>query len=179
MTFVTPWGIDPTTHHAMSKQSIFSLPHLIEILFCIACCHITSVVEHWLEQEIAQWGSTHHTMSKWCITELHLAPSPYLNTVLYCMLSLYISRGALAGTRNSSMGVDPSHYEQMVYHWATSRCLTLFKYCFVLQAVTLHQGGGQLWIFGGEFSSHTQLQFYHYKDLWVFHLKEKRWEQIR
>ncbi|XP_041375577.1 kelch domain-containing protein 4-like [Gigantopelta aegis] len=46
------------------------------------------------------------------------------------------------------------------------------------QAVALHQCGGQLWIFGGEFSSHSQLQFYHYKDLWVLHLKEKRWEKI-
>ncbi|XP_071172959.1 kelch domain-containing protein 4-like [Mytilus edulis] len=47
------------------------------------------------------------------------------------------------------------------------------------QAVTLKQGGGQLWIFGGEFASPTQSQFYHYKELWVFHLKDKRWEKIR
>ncbi|XP_067652139.1 kelch domain-containing protein 4-like [Haliotis asinina] len=46
------------------------------------------------------------------------------------------------------------------------------------QAVSLHQGGGQLWVFGGEFSSHTQSQFYHYKDLWVLHLKNKHWEMI-
>jgi len=47
------------------------------------------------------------------------------------------------------------------------------------QAVSLHQGGGQLWIFGGEFASPSQSQFYHYKDLWVFHIKEKRWEQVK
>ncbi|XP_064610949.1 kelch domain-containing protein 4-like [Liolophura sinensis] len=46
------------------------------------------------------------------------------------------------------------------------------------QAVGLSQGGGQLWVFGGEFSSPTQSQFYHYKDLWVFHLREKRWEKV-
>ena len=48
----------------------------------------------------------------------------------------------------------------------------------VLQAVALRQCGGQLWIFGGEFASPSQLQFYHYKDLWVLHLKDKRWEKI-
>lgn len=46
------------------------------------------------------------------------------------------------------------------------------------QAVALRQSGGQLWIFGGEFASPTQSQFYHYKDLWLFHLKEKAWEKI-
>lgn len=47
------------------------------------------------------------------------------------------------------------------------------------QAVTLKQGGGQLWIFGGEFASPTQSQFYHYKELWVFHFKDKKWENIK
>ncbi|XP_070575782.1 kelch domain-containing protein 4-like [Ptychodera flava] len=46
------------------------------------------------------------------------------------------------------------------------------------QAVALSQGGGQLWIFGGEFSSPTLSQFHHYKDLWVYHLSEKKWEKI-
>lgn len=34
--------------------------------------------------------------------------------------------------------------------------------------------GGQLWIFGGEFTSPTQTQFYHYKDLWVLDLSKNR-----
>jgi hypothetical protein len=38
------------------------------------------------------------------------------------------------------------------------------------QAVALARDGGQLWIFGGEFSSPTGAQFHHYKDLWVLHL---------
>ncbi|KAG7161670.1 Kelch domain-containing protein 4-like [Homarus americanus] len=46
------------------------------------------------------------------------------------------------------------------------------------QAVALSQSGGQLWIFGGEFTSATQSQFYHFKDLWVFHFSSKRWEKI-
>jgi len=46
------------------------------------------------------------------------------------------------------------------------------------QTVALSQAGGQLWVFGGEFTSTTQSQFYHYKDLWVFHFKTKQWEKI-
>lgn len=36
----------------------------------------------------------------------------------------------------------------------------------------------QLWLFGGEFASPTQSQFYHYRDLWVYHLATKQWEKI-
>lgn len=37
---------------------------------------------------------------------------------------------------------------------------------------------GQLWLFGGEFASPTQSQFYHYRDLWVYHINNKQWEKI-
>ncbi|XP_067130710.1 kelch domain-containing protein 4 [Centruroides vittatus] len=47
------------------------------------------------------------------------------------------------------------------------------------QAVVVSHGGGQMWIFGGEFASPTRSQFYHYRDLWVYHLSERRWEQIK
>ncbi|XP_029463892.1 kelch domain-containing protein 4 [Rhinatrema bivittatum] len=47
------------------------------------------------------------------------------------------------------------------------------------QAAVLPQGGGQLWLFGGEFASPDGEQFYHYKDLWVLHLANKIWEQIK
>lgn len=47
------------------------------------------------------------------------------------------------------------------------------------QAVALSQGGGQLWIFGGEFTSQSQSQFHHFRDLWVFHFKTKTWEKIQ
>ncbi|XP_054856202.1 kelch domain-containing protein 4 [Eublepharis macularius] len=47
------------------------------------------------------------------------------------------------------------------------------------QAVVVAQGGGQLWVFGGEFASPDGEQFYHYKDLWVLHLATKTWEQIK
>ena len=33
-------------------------------------------------------------------------------------------------------------------------------------------------MFGGEFVSPSESQFYHYKDLWCFHFSSKRWEKI-
>ncbi|KAH0821610.1 hypothetical protein GEV33_001181 [Tenebrio molitor] len=38
---------------------------------------------------------------------------------------------------------------------------------------------GQLWLFGGEFASPSQAQFYHYRDLWVYHMATKQWEKIQ
>ena len=46
------------------------------------------------------------------------------------------------------------------------------------QAVITPNDGGQLWIFGGEFSSQNGNQFYHYKDLWCLNLKTRVWEEI-
>lgn len=50
---------------------------------------------------------------------------------------------------------------------------------FSLQTVIVPQGGGQMWVFGGEFASPDGEQFYHYKDLWVLHLGTRTWEQIK
>uniref|UniRef100_A0A8C1E121 Kelch domain containing 4 n=1 Tax=Cyprinus carpio carpio TaxID=630221 RepID=A0A8C1E121_CYPCA len=47
------------------------------------------------------------------------------------------------------------------------------------QAVVVSQGGGQIWIFGGEFASPDGEHFYHYKDLLVLHLATRTWEQIK
>ncbi|XP_055382625.1 kelch domain-containing protein 4 [Condylostylus longicornis] len=46
------------------------------------------------------------------------------------------------------------------------------------QMCSVAKEGGQLWLFGGEHASPSQMQFYHYKDLWVFQLANKRWEKI-
>jgi hypothetical protein len=47
------------------------------------------------------------------------------------------------------------------------------------QAAYLARNQGELWIFGGEFASPTQSQFYHYNDLWVFRFATKQWERIK
>ncbi|XP_055624631.1 kelch domain-containing protein 4 [Toxorhynchites rutilus septentrionalis] len=46
------------------------------------------------------------------------------------------------------------------------------------QMVSVSTDGGQIWLFGGEFASPSQLQFYHYKDLWVYRIGQKQWEKI-
>ncbi|XP_045462445.1 kelch domain-containing protein 4 [Harmonia axyridis] len=46
------------------------------------------------------------------------------------------------------------------------------------QMVATSANGGQLWVFGGEFTSLSQSQFYHYQDLWVYYIAEKKWEKI-
>lgn len=46
------------------------------------------------------------------------------------------------------------------------------------QAVAVQQNGGELWVFGGEFTSKSQSQFYHYKDLWVFSFANKSWRKV-
>ncbi|XP_033075156.1 kelch domain-containing protein 4 isoform X1 [Trachypithecus francoisi] len=56
--------------------------------------------------------------------------------------------------------------------------LPLCSFTFTV-AVVVPQGGGQLWVFGGEFASPNGEQFYHYKDLWVLHLATKTWEQVK
>ncbi|XP_015183672.1 PREDICTED: kelch domain-containing protein 4 [Polistes dominula] len=46
------------------------------------------------------------------------------------------------------------------------------------QAIITSTNKGEMWIFGGEFSSPSESQFYHYKDLWVYRTGEKKWEKI-
>ncbi|KMQ83822.1 kelch domain-containing protein 4-like protein, partial [Lasius niger] len=46
------------------------------------------------------------------------------------------------------------------------------------QAVATANRNGELWVFGGEFISPSESQFYHYRDLWVFRFAEKKWEKI-
>ena len=46
------------------------------------------------------------------------------------------------------------------------------------QAVMTSSGGGQMWVFGGEYASPSETQFHHYKDLWCYHFASRRWEKV-
>ncbi|KAL1116970.1 hypothetical protein AAG570_004298, partial [Ranatra chinensis] len=46
------------------------------------------------------------------------------------------------------------------------------------QAITLGANKGEMWIFGGEFTTKTESQFYHYRDLWVFNIDDKKWTKV-
>ncbi|CAF3817294.1 unnamed protein product [Adineta steineri] len=45
------------------------------------------------------------------------------------------------------------------------------------QVVSVSMRDGELWMFGGEYTSPSQSQFYHYNDLYVLHLSTLRWEK--
>ncbi|CAF3389539.1 unnamed protein product [Rotaria socialis] len=45
------------------------------------------------------------------------------------------------------------------------------------QAISVPMRDGELWMFGGEYTSPSQSQFYHYNDLHVLHLSTLRWEK--
>lgn len=47
------------------------------------------------------------------------------------------------------------------------------------QIVSSEADGGQLWLFGGEYASPSQLQFIHFKDLWVWRMNQKVWEKVQ
>ncbi|CAH0698720.1 unnamed protein product [Spodoptera exigua] len=46
------------------------------------------------------------------------------------------------------------------------------------QTIATPANKGELWVFGGEFTSPSETQFHHYKDLWCFSLSEKKWEKV-
>ncbi len=47
------------------------------------------------------------------------------------------------------------------------------------QMVAVPTGGGQLFLFGGEFSSPSQHKFHHYRDFWMLDLVTWSWEQVQ
>lgn len=47
------------------------------------------------------------------------------------------------------------------------------------QGAIVSRNQGELWIFGGEFASPSQSQFYHFNDLWVLRFDSKLWDKIK
>lgn len=97
-----------------------------------------------------------------------------LNHFLNCFLKScgFKVRNCILESRNLLMNL----YNLIKDHIFTSSLLCSSS---PLQAVVVPQGGGQLWVFGGEFASPNGEQFYHYKDLWVLHLATHTWENIK
>lgn len=46
------------------------------------------------------------------------------------------------------------------------------------QMISTAQNGGELYLFGGEYASPSQLQFLHFRDTWKYQLSTKQWEKI-
>eukprot|EP00117_Sycon_ciliatum_P029990 scpid53893/ scgid23752/ Kelch domain-containing protein 4 len=47
------------------------------------------------------------------------------------------------------------------------------------QAACVPQGGGQMWLFGGEFTSANNESFHHFRDLWMLDLAHAKWENVK
>ncbi|CAI5667972.1 unnamed protein product [Oreochromis niloticus] len=71
------------------------------------------------------------------------------------------------------------HHAALISRLSPPASLLPLSFLSSTQAVVVPQGGGQLWVFGGEFASPNGEQFYHYKDLWVLHLATHTWENIK
>ena len=121
-----PWRIDLTTHCTMSERSYHGATSCCEWMGSThTTAFFTPVVEHWLEREIAQWvhpmkdqsdDPSHHerTILPWSYISLWMNGKHTYHSLCYT------SCGALAGTRNSSMGppwrIDP------LTHCTISKC---------------------------------------------------------
>lgn len=46
------------------------------------------------------------------------------------------------------------------------------------QLIATAQNGGELYLFGGEYASPSQLQFLHFRDTWRYQLATKKWEKL-
>lgn len=45
-------------------------------------------------------------------------------------------------------------------------------------AIALPFNRGEMWLFGGEYTTKTESQFYHYNDLWTLNLETRTWNRI-
>ena len=96
-------------------------------------------------------------------------------TTMFNDLLIYnLKRGEWSSIR-SPAGPPPRSSHQVSISVFIAQCVAKL---FYVQAVAVSQSGGQLWVFGGEFTSPTESQFYHYKDLWCFHFSSRRWEKV-
>lgn len=105
-------------------------------------------------------------------------------TFAYSLL-LYYNIGQLTYLGGKKFSFQTTVYGDMFFYNITKREWTVMKApgappprCSH-QAIATATQGGELWVFGGEFSSPSESQFYHYRDLWVFRLAEKKWQKMR
>lgn len=77
--------------------------------------------------------------------------------------------------RNSN---DTFRYSPDKNEWRLYTCPTAPPPRSAHAVVPLAKEGGQLWLFGGEYSSSNQSNFLHYRDLWCFSVKDHSWQKI-
>lgn len=73
---------------------------------------------------------------------------------------------------------DTFRYSPDKNEWRLYTCPTAPPPRSAHAVVPLAKEGGQLWLFGGEYSSSNQSNFLHYRDLWCFSVKDHSWAKV-
>ncbi|CAE6457105.1 unnamed protein product [Rhizoctonia solani] len=92
---------------------------------------------------------------------------------LWCIGGEYFSGDGKAHFYNDVYRYSPDKNEWRLYTSPTSPSPRSAH-----AVVPSPSNGGQLFLFGGEFSSLNQTTFHHYRDFWVFSIETKSWERI-
>ncbi|KAH7345317.1 hypothetical protein B0J17DRAFT_712916 [Rhizoctonia solani] len=92
---------------------------------------------------------------------------------LWCIGGEYFSEDGKAHFYNDVYRYSPEKNEWRLYTSPTSPSPRSAH-----AVVASPASGGQLFLFGGEFSSLNQTTFHHYRDFWVFSIETKSWERI-
>ncbi|KAB5594262.1 Galactose oxidase [Ceratobasidium theobromae] len=92
---------------------------------------------------------------------------------LWCIGGEYFSEDGKAHFYNDVYRYSPEKNEWRLYTSPTSPSPRSAH-----AVVASPANGGQLFLFGGEFSSLNQTTFHHYRDFWVFSIETKSWERI-
>ncbi|CEL57405.1 Kelch repeat-containing protein 3 OS=Saccharomyces cerevisiae (strain ATCC 204508 / S288c) GN=KEL3 PE=1 SV=1 [Rhizoctonia solani AG-1 IB] len=92
---------------------------------------------------------------------------------LWCIGGEYFSEDGKAHFYNDVYRYSPDKNEWRLYTSPTSPSPRSAH-----AVVPSPANGGQLFLFGGEFSSLNQTTFHHYRDFWVFSIETKSWERV-
>ncbi|XP_058066845.1 kelch domain-containing protein 4 [Anopheles bellator] len=91
---------------------------------------------------------------------------------------IFLHGGEFFNGQKSTIYGDFYSYNVPKQEWKVLRSSTCPAPRCGHQMVSVASDGGQIWIFGGEYASPSQLQFYHYRDLWVYRMSSKQWEKL-
>ncbi|CUA77603.1 Kelch repeat-containing protein 3 [Saccharomyces cerevisiae S288c] [Rhizoctonia solani] len=131
-----------------------------------------------LEQMRQDWEKAHQVTeeistgppSRRANSTLTACPS---GNYLWCIGGEYFSDDGKAHFYNDVYRYSPEKNEWRLYTSPTSPSPRSAH-----AVVPSPANGGQLFLFGGEFSSLNQTTFHHYRDFWVFSIESKSWERI-
>lgn len=130
-----------------------------------------------LEEHRAKWEAE-HKMSEDVVDG---PPSPRANaTLVPCPVStsLWLFGGDRYDGARIDMFADLYRFTPEKNEWRKFTSPSAPSPRSAHACVASAQGGGQLWIFGGEYASPNGASFMHFKDFWLYSIAERSWEKI-